>query len=55
MYMRQNELTIAVSYFSVQMTNSWRAIARQARDRIVEADPEDVPYILSVSALVPIL
>ncbi|CDO69636.1 hypothetical protein BN946_scf184851.g24 [Trametes cinnabarina] len=30
------------------MTNSWRAIARQARDRIVEADPEDVPYILSL-------
>ncbi|KAI9064801.1 hypothetical protein FKP32DRAFT_1685335 [Trametes sanguinea] len=29
------------------MTSSWRAIARQARDRIVEADPEDVPYILS--------
>ena len=31
------------------MTNSWRAIARQARDRIVEADPEDVSFILSVS------
>lgn len=31
------------------MTNSWRAIARHARDRIVEADPEEVPYILSVS------
>ncbi|KAI0766704.1 hypothetical protein BD413DRAFT_569950 [Trametes elegans] len=30
------------------MTNSWRAIARQARDRIVEADPEEVPYILSL-------
>lgn len=33
----------------MQMTNSWRAIARQARDRIVEADPEEVSYILSVS------
>ncbi|RDX48174.1 hypothetical protein OH76DRAFT_1352964 [Lentinus brumalis] len=30
------------------MTNSWRAVARQARDRIVEADPEDVSYILSL-------
>ncbi|TBU27304.1 hypothetical protein BD311DRAFT_665670 [Dichomitus squalens] len=30
------------------MTNSWRAIARQARDRIVEADPEEVSYILSL-------
>ncbi|RPD76400.1 hypothetical protein L226DRAFT_460848 [Lentinus tigrinus ALCF2SS1-7] len=30
------------------MTNSWRAIARQARDRIVEADPEDVSFILSL-------
>ncbi|KAI0358032.1 hypothetical protein OH77DRAFT_1397582 [Trametes cingulata] len=30
------------------MTNSWRAIARQARDRIVEADPEEVAYILSL-------
>ncbi|KAI1793510.1 hypothetical protein LXA43DRAFT_1123281 [Ganoderma leucocontextum] len=30
------------------MTNSWRAIARQARDRIVEADPEEVSYIISL-------
>ncbi|KAI0741612.1 hypothetical protein C8Q80DRAFT_1110193 [Daedaleopsis nitida] len=30
------------------MTNSWRAVAKQARDRIVEADPEDVPFILSL-------
>lgn len=31
-----------------QMTNSWRAIARMARDRLVSANPEDLPLILSV-------
>ncbi|OCH85501.1 hypothetical protein OBBRIDRAFT_762865 [Obba rivulosa] len=30
------------------MTNSWRALARMARDRIVEADPENVQLILSL-------
>ena len=30
------------------MTNSWRALARMARDRIVNANPEDLPLILSV-------
>src|SRR6266404_2637665 len=30
-----------------QMTNSWRALARMARDRIVEADPEDLPLVLN--------
>jgi hypothetical protein len=32
----------------VKMTNSWRAIARMARDRLVSANPEDLPLILSV-------
>lgn len=35
---------------NVQMTVSWRAVALQAQDRIVKADPEEVPYILFVSA-----
>ncbi|KAH9000341.1 hypothetical protein EDB92DRAFT_1789692 [Lactarius akahatsu] len=30
------------------MTNSWRALARMARDRIVQADPEDVPLLWSL-------
>ncbi|GBE86415.1 hypothetical protein SCP_0902940 [Sparassis crispa] len=33
------------------MTNSWRALARMARDRIVEADPEDLSLILSLWSL----
>lgn len=33
------------------MTNSWRALAKMARDRIVEADPEDLDLVLSVSAV----
>lgn len=32
----------------MQMTNSWRALARMARDRMVGTNPEDVPLILSV-------
>jgi hypothetical protein len=32
------------------MTNSWRALARMARDRIVSTDPEEIGLILSVSA-----
>jgi hypothetical protein len=31
------------------MTNSWRALARMARDRIVTSDPEDLTLILGVS------
>lgn len=31
------------------MTNNWRALARMARDRIVQADPSDIEVILSVS------
>lgn len=31
------------------MTNSWRALARMARDRIVASDPEDLAVILGVS------
>jgi hypothetical protein len=30
-----------------QMTNSWRALARMARDRIVQADPEDLSLVLN--------
>jgi hypothetical protein len=29
------------------MTNSWRALARMARDRIVQADPEDLTVVLN--------
>jgi hypothetical protein len=29
------------------MTNSWRALARMARDRIVQADPEDLSLVLN--------
>ncbi|KDQ61743.1 hypothetical protein JAAARDRAFT_66810 [Jaapia argillacea MUCL 33604] len=30
------------------MTNSWRALAQMARDRIVATDPEDLPLVLSL-------
>lgn len=30
------------------MTNSWRALARQARDRLVQTDPEDLNLVLSL-------
>ncbi|KAH9913924.1 uncharacterized protein B0H18DRAFT_887605 [Fomitopsis serialis] len=30
------------------MTNSWRAIAKMARDRLVETDPEDLDLVLSL-------
>ena len=30
------------------MTNSWRALATMARDRIVSTDPEDITLILGV-------
>ncbi|EIM83049.1 uncharacterized protein STEHIDRAFT_64090 [Stereum hirsutum FP-91666 SS1] len=30
------------------MTNSWRALARMARDRIVQTDPEDLSLVLSL-------
>ena len=33
-----------------QTTNSWRALARMARDRIVQADPEDLPLVLNARA-----
>ncbi|KAI0041324.1 hypothetical protein FA95DRAFT_708926 [Auriscalpium vulgare] len=33
---------------AAQMTNSWRVLARRARDRIVEAGPEDLPVVLNV-------
>jgi hypothetical protein len=32
------------------MSNSWRALAKMARDRIVASDPEDLGRILDVSA-----
>lgn len=31
------------------MSNSWRALAKMARDRIVASDPEDLERILDVS------
>lgn len=31
------------------MSNSWRALAKMARDRIVASDPEDLGRILDVS------
>ncbi|KAH9169928.1 hypothetical protein EDB89DRAFT_1382929 [Lactarius sanguifluus] len=34
-----------------QMTNSWRALAQMARDRIVQADPEDIPLVLNLWSL----
>ena len=36
-----------------QMTNSWRALARMARDRIVQADPEDLTLVLNARTLFP--
>jgi len=33
------------------MTNSWRALARMARDRIVQADPEDLSLVLNLWSL----
>ncbi|KZT71978.1 hypothetical protein DAEQUDRAFT_665146 [Daedalea quercina L-15889] len=30
------------------MTNSWRALAKMARDRLVETDPEDIDLVLSL-------
>jgi hypothetical protein len=36
---------------SEQMTNSWRALARMARDRIVQADPEDLTVVLNARLL----
>ncbi|KAI0953947.1 hypothetical protein AcW1_006737 [Taiwanofungus camphoratus] len=35
-------------FHTLVMTNSWRALARMARDRIVEADPEDLALVLSL-------
>ena len=31
------------------MTDSWRAIARLARDRLVQTDPEDLDRVFNVS------
>ena len=33
------------------MTNSWRAVARMARDQIVNSNPSDLSLVLSVSTL----
>jgi len=33
------------------MTNSWRALAKMARDRLVTTDPEDLTLILGVRLL----
>jgi hypothetical protein len=33
------------------MTNSWRALARMARDRIVQADPEDLSLVLNACSM----
>ncbi|EAU90505.2 hypothetical protein CC1G_00889 [Coprinopsis cinerea okayama7 len=35
-------------FHTLVMTNSWRALARMARDRIIEADPGDVNLILGL-------
>ncbi|THG97246.1 hypothetical protein EW026_g4723 [Hermanssonia centrifuga] len=35
-------------FHTLVMTNSWRALARMARDRIVVANPEDLTLILSL-------
>ena len=40
-------------FFSRQMTNSWRALAQMARDRIVQANPEDVTLVLNARTTVP--
>ncbi|KAI9451686.1 hypothetical protein BJY52DRAFT_91219 [Lactarius psammicola] len=38
-------------FHTLVMTNSWRALARMARDRIVQADPEDLPLVLNLWSL----
>ncbi|KAJ7180722.1 hypothetical protein C8R46DRAFT_1070393 [Mycena filopes] len=35
-------------FHTLVMTNSWRALARMARDRIVSSDPEDLTLILGL-------
>ncbi|KAF8892259.1 hypothetical protein BD779DRAFT_1610380 [Infundibulicybe gibba] len=35
-------------FHTLVMTNSWRALARMARDRIVTSDPEDVGLVLGL-------
>ncbi|KAH9995547.1 hypothetical protein BJV77DRAFT_942843 [Russula vinacea] len=35
-------------FHTLVMTNSWRALARMARDRIVQADPEDLSLLWSL-------
>ncbi|KIK50603.1 hypothetical protein GYMLUDRAFT_234560 [Collybiopsis luxurians FD-317 M1] len=36
------------NFHTLVMTNSWRALARMARDRIVTADPEDLVLVLGL-------
>ncbi|KAF5350206.1 hypothetical protein D9758_007846 [Tetrapyrgos nigripes] len=36
------------SFHSLVMTNSWRALARMARDRIVTTDPQDLALVLGL-------
>ncbi|KAI0047187.1 hypothetical protein FA95DRAFT_1582762 [Auriscalpium vulgare] len=48
---RSDFQTLVHSPHAPQMTNSWRALARMARDRIVEADPEDLPDVLNLWSL----
>ncbi|KAF8498609.1 hypothetical protein F5888DRAFT_1690439 [Russula emetica] len=38
-------------FHTLIMTNSWRALARMARDRIVQADPEDLTLVLNLWSL----
>ncbi|KAI0289448.1 hypothetical protein BC826DRAFT_1031882, partial [Russula brevipes] len=38
-------------FHTLVMTNSWRALARMARDRIVQADPEDLSLVLNLWSL----
>ncbi|KAI0061054.1 hypothetical protein BV25DRAFT_830314 [Artomyces pyxidatus] len=40
-----------IDFNTLVMTNSWRALARMARDRIVQADPEDLPLVLNLWSL----
>ncbi|KAA1470247.1 hypothetical protein DENSPDRAFT_774116 [Dentipellis sp. KUC8613] len=35
-------------FHTLVMTNSWRALARMARDRLVQTDPEDLALVLSL-------
>ncbi|KAL0575186.1 hypothetical protein V5O48_006780 [Marasmius crinis-equi] len=37
------------NFHAMVMTNSWRALARMARDRIVTTDPDEIALILGVS------